>query len=182
MSEAAAGGEPGADAPVISADDLRARVHAMELEAVYHYEELAAQMELHGNLDVAALFRKLADNERKHADAMVSDLTKRGIAIAPRAALAAQGNVGLETASNDALHYLMTPYHALEIALENEQRAFDFFTRLASSPLPQEITRLANEFAEGERMHIAFVREWLARVPKPKDDWAYDPDEPRMPE
>jgi rubrerythrin len=177
-----AGGGPAAGAPVIGADDLLARAHAMELEAVDRYEEFAAQMELHGNLDVAGLFRKLADIERKHADAMASDLAKRGIALAPRAALAAQGKEGLETASGDALHYLMTPYHALEIALENEQRAFDFFARLAGSPLPQETIRLASQFAEEEKMHIALVREWLARLPKPRDDWAYDPDEPRMPE
>jgi rubrerythrin len=182
MSAAGTRGGPGPDAPAISADDLLTRAHAMELEAVDRYEEFVAQMELHGNLDVAALFRKLADIERKHADVMANDLTKRGIAIAPRAALAAQGNEGLETAPGDALHYLMTPYHALEIALENEQRAFDFFAKLASSPLTPEIIRLANEFAEEEKMHIALVREWLGRVPKPKDDWAYDPDEPRMPE
>lgn len=182
MSAPAAGGGPGPAAPAIGADDLLRRAHAMELEAADRYGEFAAQMALHGNLAVAALFRRLADIERKHAEAMAGTLVARGIAIAPRAALAAHGDEGLETGRGDGLHYLMTPYHALEIALENEQRAFDFFAELARSPSSPEITRLASEFAAEEKAHIALVRAWLARVPKPGDDWAYDPDEPRMPE
>jgi hypothetical protein len=30
-----------------------------------------------------------------------------------------------------------------------------------------------------EAEHVAMVREWLAKVPKPDDNWADDPDPPR---
>jgi rubrerythrin len=167
---------------IASTDDLLACAHAMEVEAAERYEEFAAQMELHGNLEIAALFGKLGAIERKHAQALAGDLERRGIAVGRRPALAAPGQEGLETASGDALHYLMTPAHALEIALANEQRAFAFFAALAERPLPAEVRRLADEFAAEERAHIALVREWQARLPKSAKDWDYDPDEPRMPD
>ncbi len=146
------------------------------------YDEFAAQMEMHNNLDVAAVFRKLAGAERKHAEAMARDLAERGVSIAAGGALAAPGTEGLETGLGDDLHYLMMPYHALEIALRNELRAFAFFDDLARGPVPDEIRHLAREHAQEEQRHIDLVREWLARVAKPEEAWAYDPDEPRMPE
>lgn len=180
---AADAGDPGTDGPAIAAvDDFLARAYAMEVEAMERYEEFAAQLELHGNLEVAGLFRKLAGAERKHAAAMARDLAERGVAVAPAAALAARGAEGLETALGDTLHYLMTPYHALQISLRNELRAFAFFADLAHGAAPEEIRRLAGELAEEEKLHVDLVREWLARVPKPADTWADDPDEPRMPE
>ncbi|MGO8916897.1 MAG: ferritin-like domain-containing protein [Stellaceae bacterium] len=176
-------GEPGTDAPAIATvDDFLARAYAMELEAMERYEEFAAQLEVHGNLEVAGLFRKLAGAERKHAEALARDVAERGSAVAPGAALAAPGAEGLETALGDALHYLMTPYHALQISLRNELHAFAFFTDLSRSAAPEEIRRLASEFAEEEKLHVDLVREWLARVPKPGEAWAYDPDEPRVPD
>jgi rubrerythrin len=176
-------GDPGPDIPAIATvDDLLARAYAMEAEAMERYEEFAAQLELHGNLEVAGLFRKLAVAERKHAEAMARELAERGVAVAPAAALAAPGAEGLETALGDVLHYLMTPYHALQIALRNELRAFAFFADLSHGAASEEIRRQAGEFAQEEKLHVELVREWLARVPKPDDAWAYDPDEPRMPD
>ncbi|HXP30144.1 MAG TPA: ferritin family protein [Stellaceae bacterium] len=176
-------GDPGADAPAISTvEDLLARAYAMEIEATERYAEFAAQLELHSNVDVADLFRKLAGAERKHAEALARDLAERGVAVAPGAALAAPGAEGLETTLGDALHYLMTPYHALQIALRNELRAFAFFSNLSHSAAPDDIRRLASEFAQEEKLHVELVRELLARLPKPEEDWAYDPDEPRMPD
>lgn len=166
------------DKPAIaSADELLARAHAMEVEAAERYDEFAAQMELRGNIEVAALFRKLAGFERKHADATAG----RGVAPA-KAALAAPGEEGLETSGGDALHYLMTPYHALEIALANEECAVAFFAALAETASSDDVRRLAAGFAEEERHHVELVRAWLARLARPYEDRAYDPDEPRLPD
>jgi rubrerythrin len=176
------GGHSTHTAVIATSEDLLARAYAMEVEAMERYDEFAAQMEMHNNLDVAAVFRKLAGAERKHAETMARDLAKRGVSVAASMALAAPGAEGLETDLGDDLHYLMTPYHALEIALRNELRAFAFFDDLARGPLPDDIRRLARGYAQEEQRHIDLVREWLARLAKPEDAWAYDPDEPRMPE
>lgn len=158
---------------------LLAQAHVMEAEAAERYGEFADQLELHGNAEVAALFRRLASIERRHADTIAEDLQRRGIAQAPHGALAAPGQEGLETAPGEALHYLMTPYHALKIALENEEHALAYFTELAARDAPEDFRRLASEFADEEREHVALVRDWLGRVPHPPEDWASDPDEPR---
>jgi rubrerythrin len=167
---------------VKTAGDLLVRALEMEIEAAERYEEFAAQMELHSNLEVAALFRKLAGIERIHANTLAGHLAKRGIAPVGAPALGAVKQEGLETATGGTLHYLMTPYHALELALENETRAFAFFSRLTEPSVAGEIRALAQDFAREEEEHVTLIREWLARTPKPPDDWAYDPDEPRMPD
>ena len=167
---------------VRTTDDLLVRALEMETEAAERYLEFAAQMELHGNLEVGALFRKLAAIERKHTDTLAGQLAARGVAAAGAPALGLVRQEGLETALGDTLHYLMTPYHALEIALENEMRAFAFFEQLAGSDVIEDIRLLAHDFAREEETHVALVREWLARTPKPADDWAHDPDEARMPD
>ena len=37
---------------------------------------------------------------------------------------------------------------------------------------------LAQEFADDERQHVAWMKEWLAKYPEPDNDWDYDPDPP----
>src|SRR5579862_9066226 len=112
------GGRQSRAAAIGTVEDLLTRAHAMEVEAAERYDEFAAQMELHSNLEVAALFRKLAGIERKHADSLAADLSTRGLPIAASMPLGAPGKEGLETDAGDSLHYLMMPYHALEIALQ----------------------------------------------------------------
>lgn len=172
----------GAAVDVATVNDLLLRAHAMELEAAERYDEFAAQMELHNNREVAALFRKLAGIERKHGDSLASDLAARGVQPTTRPPLGSLGEEGLETAPAGTLHYLMTPYHALEIALRNEQRALAFFSLMADAGGPEELRTLASEFAREEAEHVQLLQQWLARTAKPRDDWAYDPDEPRMPD
>lgn len=167
---------------ISSVVDLLERAYAMELEAAGRYDEFAAQMELHNNLETAALFRQFAEVERKHAAAITLELTERGINATRMPPLAVPGEEGLETALEDELHYLMTPYHALEIALRNEERAFAFFDDLAERPLSADVRKLARRFAEEEEKHIRLVRDRLSRMPAPSEDWSYDPDAPRMPE
>lgn len=167
---------------IVGVGDFLARALAMEVEAAERYDEFAAQMELHNNLAVAALFHKLAGVERKHADAIAADLVKLGVAATSQAPLAVAGAEGVETALGDDLHYLMTPFHALEIALRNEERAFAFFDDLANGSAPESVRGMAREFAREEAIHVGLVRGWLTRVTKPAENWSYDPDAPNMPE
>jgi rubrerythrin len=51
-----------------SAEELLAYSLAMETEAVERYNDLADQMEMHHNYEVADLFRKLAKIEGLHID------------------------------------------------------------------------------------------------------------------
>jgi hypothetical protein len=41
------------------------------------------------------------------------------------------------------------------------------------------VRRAAEEMRDEEVEHVALVKAWLAKVPKPDADWAVDPDPPR---
>ncbi len=72
----------------------------------------------------------------------------------------------------------MTPHHALRLALHNEQRAYDFFAKVAAEAADQSVAQLASEMATEEQEHVALMQAWLAKYPQPDDDWTHDPDSP----
>jgi rubrerythrin len=151
----------------------------MEVEAVERYSTLADAMEEHNNPEVAELFRKLARIEQLHADSVVDD--NRSLrpqeAIAP-GRLVFDESEGTETADAGELHYRMQPYHALQIALAGEQRAHQFFLKMAAGTTSASVRKRALEMAEEEAEHVRLIEDWMSRTPPPDDDWAYDPDPP----
>jgi rubrerythrin len=158
-------------------EEFMKQAYAMELEAAERYADFATQMEVHNNSEVAALFRNLSEIEHKHALRIRKQM---GWKASPQALTAWRwlGTEGPETGAPGDLHYLMQPYHALEIALTNEQRAARFFAGYARKRLPAAIRRAASEMAREERLHVRLVQQWLARVPKPEAGWDRDPDPP----
>jgi rubrerythrin len=151
----------------------------MENEAAERYAEFADAMEMHNNLEVAALFRKMAEIETKHARAIMAEMGWREAPASPSGRSRWGGRDGPETAAADQVHYLMQPYHALEIALANERRAEGFFAELGRVATVASIRKAARALQAEERAHVALVKAWLAKVPKPEADWAEDPDPPR---
>jgi rubrerythrin len=153
----------------------------MEHEAAERYDELANQMETHNNAEVAALFRELAAVERKHADKLKAH-GQSVQAIRPRDMNVSRAFEMPETTPLDRVHYLMTPAHALELALENEEQAARCFAAFADAAPDAEVRALAAEMAKDERRHAAFIRERLAKLPAPPADWDQDLDPPRFSE
>ncbi len=156
-----------------------AQAVTMEIEAAQRYEELADAMETHNNLEVAKLFRTMAGIEGKHAQQLMAQMNWSSAPPAPPLAWDEAGGEGPETAASDEVHYLMQPWHALQIALQNEQRAERFFARIAAMAPTEAVRTAALELQAEEREHVDLVNAWLAKVPKPDDDWAVDPDPPR---
>ena len=76
------------------------------------------------------------------------------------------------------LHYLMQPWHALEIALRCEQEAQKYYEGIAASRAPKQVRDAAREMAADEAEHVRLIREWMRRVPQPKAGWDEDPDPP----
>jgi len=154
-----------------------ARAYAMELEANERYTQFADQLEAHNNREVAAMFRKLAEVEMLHARRILKEMNWPSVpALAP--AYAWDGAEGPETAPQDAVHYLMQPRHALEIALACEQQAQRYFERIARSKAPKKVLAAAREMAGEEREHVQLIEAWMKRVPKPAARWDRDPDPP----
>jgi rubrerythrin len=158
--------------------EFMAQAYAIEAEAAQRYREFAEQMEMHNNTEVAELFRKLERIEQKHRDQILQFMEWP---TPPRVKRYKWENAeGAETAAPEELHYLMQPWHALEIALHNEQRAFKFFSGLAKSKVPAKVRAAAKEMAEEEREHVELIRQWIKKVPVPAPGWDQDPDPPEV--
>jgi rubrerythrin len=151
---------------------------AMETEAAERYAEFADAMEMHNNLEVAALFRKLAGIEGKHAAQIMAEMGWREAPPMPPGRPTWEGFEAPETTPGDEVHYLMQPWHALQLALQNEERAERFFGRLARAATVGTVRKAALALEAEEREHVELVRAWLAKVPPPEADWAVDPDPP----
>ena len=163
--------------PVASAADFMAHAYAMEVEAAERYAEFADSMEMHNNREVAELFRKLSRIEQRHADQILEQM---GWKQSPLTSLKVrwEGMEGPETADPTELHYLMQPYHALQIALHNEKRARDFFAHLAKVTKDAGVRKGAREMEEDEAEHVRLIEAWLKRTPKPDPNWQTDQDPP----
>ena len=160
-------------------NEFMALALAMETEAAERYAEFADAMEMHNNLEVAALFRKMAEIEGKHAAQIMAEMRWKEPPALPAGRPTWEGFEAPETTPGDEVHYLMQPYHALQLALANEERAAKFFARLARAATVATVKKAARELEAEEREHVELVKAWMAKVPKPDSDWAVDPDPPR---
>lgn len=152
---------------------------AMENEAVERYTEFADAMETHNNPEVAAMFRTMAGYETKHAQEIMAQMGWTKAPTVPRQAVCWPGLESPEASSIDAVHYLMQPWHALELALAAEQRAEDFFGVIVECATTDAVRKAALELQAEEAEHVALVKAWMKKVPPPDHDWDSDPDPPR---
>jgi rubrerythrin len=159
-------------------DEFMSQALVMEIEAAQRYAEFADAMETHNNLEVAALFRKMATIEGKHAQQIMDGMGWTTLPGPRPGLLFREGFEAPETTPGDEVHYLMQPYHALELALANELRAERFFAQLARAATTDAVRKAARELQAEEREHVLLVRAWMKKVPKPDADWAIDPDPP----
>jgi rubrerythrin len=170
---------PGPAPAPITLDDFMAQALQMELEAAQRYNEFADMMESHNNREVAELFRKMAVIEGKHADQIMAEMHWQQ-APAPLTPMPVfEGFEAPETAAGDELHYLMQPWHVLQLALANEERAERFFAQLASIATVASVRQAALELQQEEAEHVRLVKAWLLKVPPPDPNWDHDPDPPR---
>jgi rubrerythrin len=155
-----------------TAAELYSHAIAIEREAAERYAELAVHMADLGNDAVAGLFRRLAGFEAEHLDALLRRTD--GVELpAPSAAEYRWLDAGApETAARELIFRLMTPRHALEIALGAEQRAQEFFEHAFAIAADPAVRALAQEMAAEEREHVRLVEDLLARTPDPNVDWA----------
>ena len=158
--------------------DLLAVAYQIEADAVERYDLLADQMATHNNPELVAVFQNLSRAEAIHRDEICR--LAEGIDVVAHARRMAKWNRGEspEAASLGDAHYLMTPWHALQLALAAEHRALAFFKSVAKSAKDQAIKKLADEFVEEEAEHVNLVHRLIRKYPRPADSWCSDPDPP----
>ena len=163
---------------ITSLADLLAVAWQIEADAVDRYNVLADQMETHNNPELVATFRDLARAEGIHRDEirrLAGDVDV--VAHAQKMAKWEHGE-SPEAVDLAGAHYLMTPWHALQLALAGEQRALAFFTAAVETAKNPEIKKMAEEFMEEEAEHVNLVHRLLRKHPQPPDSWSEDPDPP----
>ena len=160
-------------------EEFMRQAYALERDAVERYSEFADAMETHNNRDVAAMFRTMAGYEAKHAQQIMAEMGWTEPPAPPAQAVAWGAFEAPETVPIDDVHYLMQPWHALQLALAAEQRAEAFFGELARAATDDSVRQAALAMQAEEREHVELVRAWIAKVPEPDKDWAHDPDPPR---
>ena len=169
---------PGTAQLPVTLDELMAQALAMELDAAQRYNEFADMMETHNNPEVGEWFRKMAVIEGKHASQIMAEM---GWKEAPKhiGTPVFEGFEAPETAPIDEVHYLMQPWHVLQLALANEERAERFFGHLANVATVESVRKAALELQQEEREHVELVKTWMLKVPQPDSNWDHDPDPPR---
>lgn len=163
---------------VANLNDLLAVAYQIEIDAVERYKLLADQMETHNNPELVKIFRDLARAEGIHGEEirrMAGDFDV--VAHARQMAKFAQGE-SPEEADLGSAHYMMTPWHALQLSLAGEERALAYFTSIVETTKDAKIKELAGELMEEEAEHVQLVHRLLRRYPKPSDTWADDLDPP----
>lgn len=161
-------------------EDFFAHALALEREAATRYLQFSEQMLAYDNREAAELFETLAQLESAHHERLQDRFRER----APTALRPWEYRwidpESPESAPLDESHYLMTPWHAMRIALVNELRAQRFFEAVAASPdATPEVRALATEFAADEHEHAGHLERMLATLPPPiLHEWEVDADPP----
>ena len=164
---------------IFSVADLLAIAYRIELDAVERYGLLADQMETHNNHELTKVFRDLSKAESIHAAEireMAGDTDLNGRANAlhsiwPKGESPEEVDLG-------AAHFLMTPWHALQLCLAGEKRALAFFTSIAETAKDAKVKEMAAELVEEEAEHVNLVYRLMRKYPEPTDSWCQEGDPP----
>lgn len=167
---------------IASVEEFLAHAYALEQDSVDRYEELADVMEVHNNREIAELFRKFAGFGRKHAGEVLKMSAGRELPRLQPWEFKWLDTEAPETGDMLDAHYLMTPMHALKLALGNERSACEYYDVIARQSPNAEVRKLAREFADEEAEHVTLLQQWIARTRPADADWDEDPDPPQMPE
>ena len=163
-----------------STEELLAYSLAMETEAVDRFNDLAEQMETHHNYEVADMFRKLAKIEGLHIDNVKRAAVGKELPSLLAWEYEWQGGESPEGGLMEEAHYLMQPWHAIELAMHGEMRAAAFYRHVAETAVDEGVLKMALKLLEEEEEHVGLLKKWQERFPKPEKGWDEDLDPPAM--
>jgi len=134
----------------------------IEEEAAERYEELAAQMEVHHTPEAAEFFHFMVKNETKHGEEL-SDRRKKLFGDAPR-------NVDssmvweVEAPEYEKVRVFMTAQDALNVALQSEEKAYNFFVAAIKHVTDKEVLELFEELKQEEIEHQELVKKEMSKL------------------
>ena len=149
-----------------SLDELFALANAMEQEAASRYGELADEMQRQNKPDLSTVFTQLAAAEREHVGSVTRwSQSRLGRVPDPaRVRWEVPKTFEAEAAEEIRTSRLMTLYRALSIAVQNEERAFAFWSYVAAFAEDDEIKEAAETMAREELGHVSTLRKERRRA------------------
>jgi len=161
--------------------DLLAHALRIEEDAEERYAMLADQMEVHNDPALAKLFRRFAGHEAHHAAEIRERMAGMDIPALKPWQFRWDADESPEAVDFTAVRQGMTARAALELALQAERQALDFFRRIAAAAGDDELRSWAEEFAGEEAEHVRLVEGEIARLPPGEEAPGEDPDPPVEP-
>jgi rubrerythrin len=144
----------------------------VEEEAKERYDDFAAQMEAHRTSDTAKFFRFMAENEIKHAERLAAQRKE----LFGDEEITADTSIlfDIEAPEFDAARAFMSIRAALDVAMESEVKAYEFYDGALAKITDAEVRELFLELRDEEARHQEMIREIMAKVP---EDDGFDPDD-----
>ncbi len=150
----------------------------IEEEARDRYEEFAHQLGEHHTPEAASFFKTMAANETRHGEDLSlrrQDLFGDNPTMVTRAML-----WDIEAPDYDQSRMFMSVRQAMEVALDCEIKAHDFFADAVKYVSDADVKQLLEELREEEKEHQRLVKEVMARLPPAQtigepDDFSDEP-------
>lgn len=134
----------------------------IEDEAKERYEELAHQMELHHDAEVAKFFHFMAKNEARHGEELAERRTRLFPTLPRRVDRSMLWDV--EAPGYETVRAFMTLKEALEVALAAEVKAYNYFCDVLKTIPEGEVKTLFEELREEEIHHQNLVKLERAKL------------------
>lgn len=136
----------------------------LEAEAARRFDELAEVMATHGNGEVEATFRQLADFSRLHLKEAMMRAGFRHITDLPAGGYEWPNGESPEAVPWWGVDGMMDVGDALALALQSECSGLDYYKSVAQNTSDPRVRRMAEEFAAEEAEHVAELKRMIAKA------------------
>jgi rubrerythrin len=146
-------------------EDVMSLAAAMEREAGQRYAVLAVEMRRRGDYGLAATFETMLEEERDHLTAI--ERWAKQVAPLPLSRASDIWELPAEIARSWeelVVSASLTPYKALSVAVQNEERGFAFYSYIAAHAEDEGVRTAAEQLAREELRHAALLRRERRRA------------------
>ena len=137
---------------------------AIEEEAKERYDEFAEQLDAHHGPEVAKFFRFMSDNEVKHAEVLTA---QRSELFGSEPTTADTSVIfDIEAPDYDGARAFMSIQAALEVALNAEIKAYEFYHQALPSVNDETVKELFVRLRDEEARHQEMIKEIMTKLPE----------------
>jgi len=145
---------------------------SIEEEAKERYDDFAEQMDAHRTPDAANFFRFMADNEIKHAEKLAAK--RKGLFGDEASSADTSLLYDIEAPEFDAARAFMSMRTALDVAMESEVKAYEFYHEALAKISDSGVKELFVELRDEEALHQDLIKKIIAKLP---EEDGFDPDD-----